>query len=84
MTTIKLWKDNKTDQEWSIDADDLAAKFWDYDRQHELTGSWPLDRCIRAFITDKETEGGLQSVFDEDQYNDIYSSIRNEWPEDRR
>jgi len=77
---IKLWVNNQRKLEWSIEAEELAIRFWEWEAKEKVTDSWPLDRCIRKFITDSEEEGGLQSVFDEDQYNDIYSSIRNAWP----
>lgn len=77
---IKLWVNNKRELEWFLEAEQLAIRFWEWETKEKVTDSWPLDRCIRAFITDKESEGGLQSVFDEDQYNDIYSTIRNAWP----
>lgn len=81
---IKLWKDNKRAQEWTLEAEELAKRFWEWNAKERITDTWPLDRCIRAFITDSEAEGGLQSVLDEDQYNDIYSTVRNAWPEDQQ
>ena len=81
---IKLWKDNKRDQEWTLEAEELAKRFWEWDAKEKVTEGWPLDRCIRAFITGRKAEDGLQSVFDEDQYNDIYSTIRNAGPEDQQ
>ena len=84
VTNIRLWKDNKLNQEHEISINDLVTKFWEYEDRHDLVGSWPLERCIRAFITDKESEGGLQSVFDEQDYEDIYEAVRDAWPEDKR
>lgn len=82
---IKLWKDNKLAGQWNIEIDELARRFWQWNADNDrLTDSWPLDRCIRKFITDAEKEFGLQSVFDEEQYNEIYSGIRNAWPEDQQ
>ncbi len=82
---IKLWIDNQRSREWTLEMDALAKKFWEWNAANDrLTDSWPLDRCIRKFITDAEKEFGLQSMFDEDQYNEIYSGIRNAWPEDQQ
>jgi hypothetical protein len=81
---ITLWKGNKRSQEWTIEVEELAKKFWAWNAKERITDTWPLDRCIRAFITDAEKENGLQSVFNEDQYNEIYSTVRNAWPEDQQ
>lgn len=78
---IRLWKDNRTDAEWQIDLDELATKFIAYDERHELTAYWRLERAVRAFLTDKESDGGLQSVFDEEQYEEIHEACRaKRWP----
>ena len=82
--SIKLWKDNKLDQEHEIEIDEIAKRFWEWDAKEGASQIWTLERCIRVFITDKEENGGLQSVFDEDDYQDIYAAILDTWPEDRK
>ena len=82
---IKLWTDNRSDQLHEIELDHLAQRFVAYDNQHRYTDSWPLERAVRCFITDDARRGGLQSVFDENQYADIHSACRRaRWPEDAK
>ncbi len=77
---IKMWRNNNRTN-WEINPDDLANEFWNWDSKNEnLSEIWPLGRCIRKFITDKDTDGGLQSVFDEKDYNTIYTAVRVAWP----
>ena len=76
---MKMWKENKLDQEWEMDNDDIAIKFWLSKPYRELVAScWPLDRAIRAFLTDPKD--GLNSVFDEKEYEELYDVVRESWP----
>ncbi len=85
MKKIKLYLDNKRNLEWDITATELAELFVDYDDRHKLTGNWPLERCIRTFITDPKDKGGLQSVFDEKDYDFIHEFCwRARWPQEKR
>jgi len=60
-----MWRDNRADQEWSETTDNLAGQF----RQSEQMQWWrkgmPLDRCLRAFLTDPD--GPVHSVWSDDQ-----------------
>lgn len=78
-TTITLWRDNKIDAEWKCELETIVTKFLQYNSRHQLDEHWPLERIIRAFLTDKETDGGLQSVFDESDYETIDDACRSAW-----
>lgn len=85
MQPIKLWKDNKTDAEWSIELEDFIAEFIEYDNRHKLSEGWPLERCIRSFITSNKEDGGLQSVFEEGDYELMHDACRAaRWPKESR
>lgn len=64
---MKLWRDNKVDQEWERSEEDIARGFhaspW---RDYE----WPLDRKLQAYLAAKEADGGLQSTWVNEQAYD--------------
>ncbi len=67
MKQHRLWKDNRIDQEYSVDRDDLAAQFdaWLGMKGIEYVNYYNTERLIRFFLTDKE---GMSSVFDESDF----------------
>ena len=80
---MDLWKDNMVANKWSMETAEIARRFIEYDDRHKLSNGWPLDRCVRAFLTDKEDDGGLQSVFDESEYEEVFEACRKaRWPKD--
>jgi len=73
---MRLWRDNSIDGEWELPEDEIARQFlasgW-----AEIT--WPLDRALRAFMTDK---AGLSSVWEDiaayDRVFDIVMQARRD------
>jgi hypothetical protein len=70
--TIKLWRENRVDQEWELSFEEVLNRF----RVSEFFGleEW-LDRRLRAFITDQK---GLNSVFEEADYQKLLEKARKE------
>jgi hypothetical protein len=69
---VKLWRDNKVSQEWERSEEDIAAGFhaspW-------ADHPWPLDRKLRAYLTAPEAEGGLQSIWVDDEAYDRIAEL---------
>ena len=64
MKTHRLWKDNRIDQEYQVERDDLQQQFnaWLGLKGIDYVNYYNTERLIRFFLTDKE---GMSSVFDE-------------------
>jgi len=74
---IDLWKDNQVSEHYQIDVYDLTTQFLKWDAVHgDISHYQPLERTIRQFITSTE---GKQSVFDEQQFPEIYDAIKTAW-----
>lgn len=71
----KLWKENRVDQEWELGVAEIATRFLasPYNTPTYLN-HWPLERIVRAFLTSKD---GLDSVFEESDYEAIHEAIRS-------
>jgi hypothetical protein len=72
---IKFWRENKTDQLFELEAPALKAEFkkWLLRQSKIFRDSFNSERLIRFFITDKK---GLNSVFDEGDFDNIYNICR--------
>ena len=77
---VKLWKENRTDQEYEIDLQDLSEQFLKSDIWKECKKDWPLQRMLRAFICSNNT--GLNSSFEEQDYMTIHNAVRASIPDD--
>ena len=76
---IKLWYDNQLDGEWELTLSEIANRFIQYCEAGRYCETWPLERNIRCFLTDKESNGGLQSVIEESDYEDIHNICYDKW-----
>ena len=82
---FNFWKDNSNDKHFTLTQQELMTKFIDWKvaqlLSEERGESWYEyyygSQLLRCFITDKETKKGLQSVFEEKEFNDMYSTIRH-------
>lgn len=59
---MKLWRNNKIDQEWELSEEEIAKRFL---ASKFVYYNWPLDRNLRAFMTTPHHEGGLGSVWED-------------------
>ncbi len=73
---ITLWKENKLNQEWSINYNDVLNKFrLSVYFKYWVDGRYSLDIALRNFITAKD---GLNSVFDTNEdYYKLFDFIHN-------
>lgn len=75
---MKLWKDNRRDQEWELSADEIAERFWKSKIARELLEyGMQLDRALRGFIA-----GDLSSVWDESEYDEVFQAVFAAWPKE--
>lgn len=72
---IKLWRENRLDQEWEIKLQNLAKGFVESEYYKRYMEGMLLERCIRGYITASD---GLNSVFEERDFNEIFSAVRKE------
>jgi hypothetical protein len=77
---MKFWRNNKRDNEYEKSVADVASEFWRSRYADLAFDAWPLERCIRAFVTD--AEDGLSSAFDEKDFFEMYAACREAWPDD--
>ena len=67
---MKLWKDNKIDEEFNLSNPQIAEGFlkskWCRQPEH-----WPLERRLLVFIAAPEIDGGLSSVFEPKDGKDL-------------
>lgn len=71
---IKLWKENRLDQEWSLDSLEIARRFWE-SQPNGVAGPLTLERALRNFIGGRD---GLNSVWDmpeDDSNDDVFDAI---------
>lgn len=73
-TMIKLWRENRLDQEWQITTQDLAKGFIESEYHKRYLDGMLLERCIRGYVTASD---GLNSVFEEKDFDEIFKSVRN-------
>ena len=77
---MKLWKNNRTDQEWELSNEEIARRFW-ADRAAKGAGEvGHLGKALRCFIVDHEENGGLSSVLDESEYDALHEVVFATWP----
>ena len=76
---VNLWKGNKLSQHWTLPLAELAGGFWKSEWAEIAKTQWPLSRALRAYITDNQS--GLDSTFEEDDYEMLHEAVRKEWPE---
>jgi hypothetical protein len=62
---VKLWKDNRLDGAYELAEQEIADRFLASQFGNPDECPWPLDRALRAFITEHEPDG-LSSVFEND------------------
>jgi hypothetical protein len=74
MKTYKLWKDNRLDQEFEVDADTLSTRFaeWLESKGVGYVNYYNTERLVRFFLTAKD---GMSSVFEEAEFPSIMKSI---------
>ena len=72
---IKLWKENRVDQEYEMDINEIAKRFKEskYYTEYFKQG-WPLDRALPLFICSRD---GLNSVNDVKDYETIREAVRD-------
>lgn len=69
-----FWKENKKSQEFTLTSKMLREKFSEYlkIKDRNWIEHYRTERIIRAFITD---ETGLNSVFNESEFESIYDTL---------
>jgi hypothetical protein len=75
MKKFDFWKDNRNDQHHQKTADELKALFseWLKTKEQSWLEYYSSDRVVRAFLTDK---AGISSVFDENQFPEMYDALK--------
>lgn len=70
-----FWRENKVANEFKLLASEMKPKFLDWLITKEKTwvDYYGSEQVIIAFITDKD---GLNSTFDQSQFNEIYKCLR--------
>ena len=87
---MRLWKDNRTDQEWTLEDAEIARRFWASQYGRNTLEGVRLDRALPLFIGAKESEGGLQSVWDSEhlaglrEYDRLREEVLTAWPKEVR
>jgi hypothetical protein len=66
---MKLWKENKLNQEWEKPNEEIANEFIKSKFNNETR---PTDSQLRLFVTARD---GLNSVFEEDEYQELYELV---------
>lgn len=75
---MKLWKENRTDQEWEMSPETITDEFI-VSKWHELyKQGWPIERAISGFITDKD---GLNSVCDTEDFQKLIKYVFRNMPQ---
>lgn len=69
---MKLWKENRTDQQWELSMEEIAEQFASSQYSPHVIKHWRLERCLRAFLTAPD---GLNSVFDEEDFDELYTIV---------
>jgi hypothetical protein len=71
-----FWKNNRKDQHHQKTMEELIQLFkeWLPTKEQSWLEYYASDAVIRGFLA--IDEGGLHSVFDEDQYNEIYEGLK--------
>lgn len=85
IVSFSFWKNNRIDRHFKLTESELIEKFvnWKEYQLHDPERSfswWEYyygSQLVRAFITDKELKQGLESVFDEKEWETIYETLRN-------
>ena len=72
-TTVTLYRGNRIDRAFEQPLSDLPDLFKKHEAYQNYKNGWPLDRAIPLFIGDKESNNGLNSSYD---FND-YTTMRN-------
>lgn len=63
---MKLWKNNRVDQEWQLDNAEIIRQFKESKWNKEPYFDWPFERRFLVFIMED-----LRSVFDQNEYRSI-------------
>lgn len=73
-----FWRENKVANEFKIFASDLRQQFqkWLIKKEKEWIEYYGSEQVIVCFLTAKD---GLNSTFDQDQFQDIYKVLRTEF-----
>lgn len=83
--TFTFWRDNKVSGEFTLTPEALtkAFIFWrelqtktDSHRGKAWYEHYYGERAVRCFITDAQADGGLSSVFEESDFQDIYATLK--------
>jgi len=72
---MKLWKENKLNQEWEMSFEKIIEEFKRWDFTYELRDLQPIDLRLRIFLTDKK---GLNSAFEEEDFDKLFEIIEKE------
>lgn len=86
LNAFTFWKDNKLNGLFTLSIIDLQKRWlaWLEINQNPNTQGRGLpwyyyyfgEKAVRAFITDAEALGGLQSVSEEAQFEQIYNAVK--------
>ena len=70
-----FWRDNRLDQHFQMNGVELREKFrpWLSTKEDAWFNYYNTDMIVRAFLTAKD---GISSVFEEDQYNQLYLALQ--------
>lgn len=76
MRAMRLWKDNKIEEEWALSVEEICERFaaskW---CTPDYLNAWPLQRRLLAFIGGPEQSGGLNSAHDEAEFDDLFDVV---------
>ena len=70
---MKLWKDNRTDQEWELPNEEIITRFKKSYHWKNRTNYRGYDMALRHFISDRLNDG-LNSVFEEYEIQNLFEN----------
>ena len=74
-TKMPLWKDNKISGKYEMSYEEIRQKFKKSKYYGYWGEYWLLDRALSAFISEKEENGGLSSVWEKEDFEKLMKYI---------
>ena len=80
---MSVWAENNREWEYDPSPAEIAVEFWRSRFGDMAVDSWPLTKCLSAFMADRS---GDESIPDRKEFFNLYAVCRETWPskDDRR
>ena len=76
---MKLWRYNRIDGEYELTPEQIARGFWRW--MNGGTPTKPLYMLVALYLTANESDGGLESTFDQGpDFDAVCDAVRAAWP----